>query len=130
MWTVPNRRCGQRRTRVLVVDSFEHCQWLESWLWQHFLPRAADDTLVVLAGRLAPQPQWTADPAWDGLLHVSELEPFSEKQARSLLAAAQIRPELRERVLRFAAGNPLAVLALPTFSLHLGTSDQGNSPAA
>ncbi|MCX4510721.1 ATP-binding protein [Streptomyces sp. NBC_01619] len=94
---------------VLVVDSFEHCQWLESWLWQHFLPRAADDTLVVLAGRLAPQPQWTADPAWDGLLHVTELEPFSEKEARSLLAAAQIRPELRERVLRFAAGNPLAL---------------------
>ncbi len=94
---------------VLVVDSFEHCQWLESWLWQHFLPRAAEDTLVVLAGRLAPQPQWTADPAWAGLLHVTELQPFSEEQARSLLAAAQIRPELRDRVLRFAAGNPLAL---------------------
>ncbi|MEJ8640966.1 hypothetical protein WKI68_04865 [Streptomyces sp. MS1.HAVA.3] len=94
---------------VLVVDSFEHCQWLESWLWHHFLPRAADSTLVVLAGRLAPQPQWTADPAWAGLLHVTELEPFSEAQAQSLLAAAQLRPELRKRVLRFAGGNPLAL---------------------
>ncbi|MEU6217691.1 AAA family ATPase [Streptomyces sp. NPDC047022] len=94
---------------VLVVDSFEHCQWLESWLWHHFLPRAADSTLVVLAGRIAPQPQWTADPAWGGLLHVSELEPFSEDQALSLLAAARIRPELRDRVLRFAGGNPLAL---------------------
>ncbi|WP_221889790.1 ATP-binding protein [Streptomyces sp. WAC06614] len=94
---------------VLFVDSFEHCQWLESWLWHHFLPRAADDTLVVLAGRRAPQPQWTADPAWTGLLHVTELEPFSPEQAHSLLVAAQIRPELRERVLRFAGGNPLAL---------------------
>nr|WSX48432.1 ATP-binding protein [Streptomyces sp. NBC_00974] len=94
---------------VLVVDSFEHCQWLESWLWHHFLPRAADSSLVVLAGRMAPQPQWTADPAWAGLLHVSELEPFSEDQARSLLAAAQLRPELQDRVLRFAGGNPLAL---------------------
>ncbi|MER6075883.1 ATP-binding protein [Streptomyces sp. NPDC001817] len=94
---------------VLVLDSFEYCQWLESWLWQHFLPRAADGALVVLAGRLAPQPQWTADPAWAGLLHVTELEPFSEEQARSLLAAARIRPELRDRVLRFAGGNPLAL---------------------
>ncbi|MET8625863.1 ATP-binding protein [Kitasatospora sp. NPDC004669] len=94
---------------VLFVDSFEHCQWLESWLWHHFLPRAADDALVVLGGRLAPQPQWTADPAWAGLLHVTELEPFSEEQARSLLTTAQIRPELRERVLRFAGGNPLAL---------------------
>ncbi|MFE3323415.1 ATP-binding protein [Streptomyces sp. NPDC059176] len=94
---------------VLVVDSFEHCQWLESWLRHHFLPRAADGSLVVLAGRHAPQPQWTADPAWAGLLHVTELEPFSEEQARSLLAAARIRPELRDRVLRFAGGNPLAL---------------------
>ncbi|MFD8080808.1 AAA family ATPase [Kitasatospora sp. NPDC059722] len=94
---------------VLFVDSFEHCQWLESWLWHHFLPRAADDALVVLAGRLAPQPQWAADPAWSGLLHVTELEPFSEEQARGLLVAARIHPELRDRVLRFAGGNPLAL---------------------
>nr|BEK64468.1 ATP-binding protein [Kitasatospora purpeofusca] len=94
---------------VLFVDSFEHCQWLESWLWQRFLPRAADDTLVVLAGRLAPQPQWTADPAWSGLLRVLELGPFSETQARSLLSTAQVPPQLRERVLRFAGGNPLAL---------------------
>ncbi|GAA1908604.1 AAA family ATPase [Streptantibioticus ferralitis] len=94
---------------VLFVDSFEHCQWLESWLWHHFLPRAADGALIVLGGRLAPQPQWTADPAWAGLLHVTELEPFSEEQARSLLAAARIGPELRDLVLRFAGGNPLAL---------------------
>ncbi|MEV0193887.1 ATP-binding protein [Kitasatospora purpeofusca] len=94
---------------VLFVDSFEHCQWLETWLWQRFLPRAADDTLVVLAGRLAPQPQWTADPAWSGLLRVLELGPFSETQARSLLSTAQVPPQLRERVLRFAGGNPLAL---------------------
>jgi hypothetical protein len=94
---------------VLLVDSFEHCQWLESWLWHRFLPRATDDTLVVLAGRLAPQPQWVADPAWSELLHVTELEPFSEEQAHSLLVAARIRPELQDRVLRFAGGNPLAL---------------------
>ncbi|KJS53971.1 hypothetical protein VM98_22015 [Streptomyces rubellomurinus subsp. indigoferus] len=94
---------------VLFLDSFEHCQWLEGWLWHRFLPRAADGALVVLGGRLAPQPQWTADPAWAGLLHVAELEPFSEEQARTLLATAQIRPEMRELVLRFAGGNPLAL---------------------
>lgn len=94
---------------VLFVDSFEQCQWLESWLWHHFLPRAADGALVVLGGRLAPQPQWSSDPAWAGLLHVTELEPFSPEQARSLLVAARIRPELRDLVLRFAGGNPLAL---------------------
>ncbi|MCM2422827.1 AAA family ATPase [Streptomyces sp. RKAG293] len=94
---------------VLFVDSFEHCQWLETWLWQRFLPRAADDALVVLAGRIPPQPEWTADPAWAQILHVAELGPFSDEEARSLLAAARIRPELREMMLRFAGGNPLAL---------------------
>ncbi|MFI7599150.1 ATP-binding protein [Actinoplanes sp. NPDC049681] len=94
---------------VLFVDSFEHCQWLESWLWQRFLPRAAAGALVVLAGRLPPEAQWAADPGWAGLLDVSELEPFSDEQARTLLTAARIRPELRNRVLRFAGGNPLAL---------------------
>ncbi|MFG1665376.1 AAA family ATPase [Streptomyces sp. Y7] len=109
---------------VLFVDSFEHSQWLESWLWQHFLPRAADGTLVVLGGRLTPQPQWTTDPAWAGLLHVTELQPFSEEQARSLLAAARIRPELRDRVLRFAAGNPLALsLAAAAGSAGCGSEE-------
>ncbi|MEV6596656.1 ATP-binding protein [Actinoplanes sp. NPDC051346] len=94
---------------VLFVDSFEHCQWLESWLWQRFLPRAAAGALVVLAGRVPPQVQWAADPAWAGVLHATELPPFSDEQARSLLTAARIRPELRDRVLRFAGGNPLAL---------------------
>ncbi|MEU6705406.1 ATP-binding protein [Streptomyces wuyuanensis] len=94
---------------VLFVDSFEHCQWLESWLWQHFLPRAADGALAVVAGRVAPRAQWSADPAWAGVLHVSELKPFADEQSRSLLAAARLRPELRDRVLRFAGGNPLAL---------------------
>ncbi|MEV6599940.1 ATP-binding protein [Actinoplanes sp. NPDC051346] len=106
---------------VLFVDSFEHCQWLESWLWQRFLPRAAAGALVVLAGRVPPQAQWVADHAWAGLLHVSELEPFSDEQARGLLAAARIRPELRDRVLGFAGGNPLA-LALATAAAAQGWS--------
>ncbi|MFE5586114.1 ATP-binding protein [Kitasatospora sp. NPDC056531] len=109
---------------VLFVDSFEHCQWLESWLWQQFLPRAADDTLVVLAGRLAPEPQWTADPAWSEVLYVRELEPFSEQQARSLLLATGIPSSLREDVLRFAGGNPLA-LSLAAAAGAAGWSGEG-----
>ncbi len=94
---------------VLFIDSFEHCQWLESRLWQRFLPRAAPGALVVLAGRLAPLPQWTADPAWAGLLQVRELRPLSGGEAEALLEAASVRPERRDAVLRFAGGNPLAL---------------------
>ncbi|MEU3301954.1 MMPL family transporter [Streptomyces sp. NPDC006678] len=38
--------------------------------------------------------------------------------------------ERRPKLLGLVATVVMAVLALPTFSLHLGTSDQGNSPAA
>ncbi|MFD9592591.1 ATP-binding protein [Kitasatospora sp. NPDC059973] len=115
---------------VLLLDSFEHCQWLESWLWQRFLPRAAADTLVVLAGRLAPQPQWAADPAWAGLLHVSELGQFTEEQARSLLTTAQVLPELRERVLRFAGGNPLALSLAAASGMADWTREEVWAPSA
>ncbi|MFI5491439.1 AAA family ATPase [Actinoplanes sp. NPDC051859] len=116
---------------ILFVDSFEHCQWLESWLWQQFLPQAAADTLVVLAGRLPPPASWTADPAWTGLLHVTELAPFSADQARALLVVAQIRPELRDRVLRFAGGNPLALsLAAAAGSAGWSRDDDIWAPSA
>ncbi|MEU6049017.1 ATP-binding protein [Streptomyces xanthochromogenes] len=115
---------------VLFVDSFEHCQWLESWLWHRFLPRAAEDTLVALAGRQAPQPQWTADPAWAGLLYVREIGPFSDAQARSLLEAAQIRPELRERMLHFAGGNPLALSLAAAVGSSGGTDEEAWAPSA
>ncbi|MFH8755164.1 MMPL family transporter [Streptomyces atroolivaceus] len=38
--------------------------------------------------------------------------------------------ERRPRLLGAVAAAVMAVLAVPTFSLHLGTSDQGNNPAA
>ncbi|MEV1177282.1 hypothetical protein [Nonomuraea sp. NPDC049784] len=114
---------------VLFIDSFEHCQWLENWLWQRFLPRAAEGALAVVAGRLAPQPQWTADPAWAGLLLVRELTALSEGEARELLAAASVRPERRGRVLRFAGGNPLA-LTLAAAADATGRTDGDGTPSA
>jgi hypothetical protein len=114
---------------VLLLDSFEHCQWLEGWLWQQFLPRAADGALAVVAGRFAPQPQWMADPAWMGLLAVRELGALSEREARELLAAVAVRPERRDRVLRFAGGNPLA-LTLGAASDAAGSTAADGTPSA
>ncbi|MFJ4696385.1 ATP-binding protein [Streptomyces sp. NPDC088766] len=114
---------------VLFIDSFEHCQWLESWLWQRFLPRAANGALAVVAGRLAPQPQWTADPAWAGLLSVRELGPLDPYEARALLKASSVRPERLEGVLRFAGGNPLA-LTLAAAADSSGRADDNWTPSA
>ncbi|WP_219933870.1 ATP-binding protein [Streptomyces sp. Act143] len=114
---------------VLLLDSFEHCQWLEDWLWQRFLPRAADGALAVVAGRFAPQPQWMADPAWSGLLAVRELDVLSEREALDLLAAAAVRPERLNQVLRFAGGNPLA-LTLGAADAAAGSTSADGTPSA
>ncbi|MEU8611038.1 AAA family ATPase, partial [Actinoplanes sp. NPDC048791] len=72
---------------VLVVDSFEQCQWLEGWLRERFLPRLADGALVVLSGRGRPEVEWSVDPGWAQLLAVFELAPLTAEQAGALLAA-------------------------------------------
>ncbi|MFF5217703.1 AAA family ATPase [Micromonospora sp. NPDC000442] len=119
-----------RPDAVLVVDSFEHCQWLETWLWQRFLPRIADGALVVLAGRQAPAIEWAADPGWAAALHVAELGPLSEEQARRLLAANGVQPENTDALLRFAGGNPLALsLAAAVDSASPGSAQEW-SPSA
>ncbi|BAL93155.1 hypothetical protein AMIS_79350 [Actinoplanes missouriensis 431] len=114
-----------RPDAVLLIDSFEHCQWLETWLWQRFLPRIADGALVVLAGRRTPATEWVSDPGWAGAMHVTELGPFDEGQARELLAISGVSPHSEDAVLRFAGGNPLALaLAAAVDSARPGAAQQ------
>ncbi|MFI9586890.1 AAA family ATPase [Streptomyces sp. NPDC052236] len=46
---------------VLLVDTFEYSQGLEEWLREHFLQQLPYGTVVVIAGRNAPDPHWVAD---------------------------------------------------------------------
>ncbi|MER8223538.1 ATP-binding protein [Streptomyces sp. NPDC094143] len=94
---------------VLLIDTFERCQGLETWLRDHFLPRLPGDTLVVIASRLPPAVQWRADPAWHGLLRTVAMEDLSDKDADALLNARGVRTELRPALLAFAGGHPLAL---------------------
>ncbi|MDG4763225.1 AAA family ATPase [Solwaraspora sp. WMMD406] len=94
---------------VLLVDSFEHCQGLEDWLRDRFLPRLPDTVPVVLAGRDGPGPQWRADPAWRDLLKVVPLRNLPPENAVALLTRRGVPPELHESVLTFAGGHPLAL---------------------
>src|SRR3954453_5096096 len=49
---------------VLLIDTFEQCQPLEAWLRETFLLRLADNAIVVLASRAAPDAEWSLDPGW------------------------------------------------------------------
>lgn len=94
---------------VLVVDSFDMCQWLEGWLRERFLPRLADGALVVLSGRTPPEAEWSVDPGWAQALAVLELPPMTPEQAGALLAARGVGAADVPAVAGFAGGNPLAL---------------------
>ncbi|SPL96372.1 COG2256: ATPase related to the helicase subunit of the Holliday junction resolvase [[Actinomadura] parvosata subsp. kistnae] len=94
---------------VLLVDTFELVQGLEGWLRERFLPGLPTGALVVLAGRMPPDLCWRADPGWAGTLEVLRLGELSREEARELLEAGGVRAGLREPLLSFAGGNPLAL---------------------
>ncbi len=94
---------------VLLVDDVERCPGLQDWLVRHLVPRLPVGTLVVLAGREPPDPAWRADPVWEGVLGVVALGELSEREAVALLVARGVPERMREAVLSFAGGHPLAI---------------------
>jgi hypothetical protein len=94
---------------VLLVDTFERYQDLQGWLRREFLPALPADAVVVLAGRQPPEPSWRADLEWAEALRVIALRNLQPLDAAAFLAARGVPAELRESVLAFAGGHPLAL---------------------
>ncbi len=108
---------------VLLIDSFEHCQPLEPWLRDTFLLRLAEGALVVLASRVAPDPEWSLDPGWAQLLVELAVRPLDAAQSNALLAARGVAEEQRGAIVAFAGGSPLALsLAASVPAAALGAS--------
>ncbi|MEU6783382.1 ATP-binding protein [Nonomuraea angiospora] len=95
---------------VLLVDDFERVQGLEGWLRERFLPRVPVGALVVIAGRNPPDMRWQADPGWAGALEVLPLRDLRAGDAQALMDSSGVPAELREPLLAFAGGHPLALL--------------------
>src|SRR5262249_47592924 len=98
---------------VLVI--VEDAQWLDS---------ASADVLAFLSRRLGAEPVATVFAVRDGVasrfdqlgLDELRLAPLSADDAGALLddVAPGLAPDVRARVLDSAAGNPLALIELPT----------------
>ncbi|MFJ2095450.1 ATP-binding protein [Streptomyces sp. NPDC087901] len=100
---------GAPANAVLLIDAFEHCQGLEVWLRERFLPSLPQQTLVVVAGREGPSPAWTSHLAWGELLAVVPLGDLDRSEAERLLALREVTPTARVQILDFAGGHPLAL---------------------
>jgi GTPase SAR1 family protein len=107
---------------VLLIDNFEHCQALESWLREDFLPQLSEDVLVVIAGRSPPSPSWRTDPSWAGALRVEQLRDLAPSDAAALLLVRGVAPELHESLLQFAGGHPLALTLAAEVAAQAGAT--------
>ncbi|WP_366890271.1 BTAD domain-containing putative transcriptional regulator [Pseudonocardia sp.] len=94
---------------VLMIDAFEWCGDLQGWLRERFLPQLPDGVVVALAGRQPPEPAWRFDPSWSGALLVHGLGDLSVPEADQLLESRGMPDGVRESVLAFAGGHPLAL---------------------
>ncbi|MDH6604838.1 hypothetical protein M2164_000473 [Streptomyces sp. SAI-208] len=94
---------------VLLIDTFEQCQPLEAWLRENFLPRLADHAVVILASRIAPDPEWSLDPGWAQLFTALAVRPLDAAQSHALLAARGVPAEQRGAYVSFAGGSPLTL---------------------
>ncbi|MEE4596024.1 ATP-binding protein [Streptomyces sp. DSM 41524] len=99
----------RKKHTVLLVDSFERCPDMEEWLRGWFLPQVPAGVLVVVAGRLPPDPLWRADLAWSDVLQVLPLGELGPADSAALLSSRGADAALHEPLLRFAAGHPLAL---------------------
>ncbi|MFI6437791.1 AAA family ATPase [Streptomyces sp. NPDC050759] len=100
--------CSEPGT-VLLIDTFEQCQPLETWLRETFLLRLADHAIVMVAGRTAPDAEWSLDPGWAQLFTALPLRALDPAQSHALLAARGVPAEQRGAFVAFAGGSPLAL---------------------
>ncbi|WP_051803937.1 ATP-binding protein [Streptomyces sp. NRRL S-474] len=111
---------------LLLVDAFERFAGLENWLMEEFLPRIPLGTAVIVAGRNAPNPRWTADPGWADVLRSVALREFGPVESARYLQLRGLPRSAQRALLPVVGGNPLA---LSLAAEALGTAARGTSAA-
>ncbi|GAB1515105.1 AAA family ATPase [Actinophytocola sp. KF-1] len=92
---------------VLLIDDAE--PGLEDRLRERFLPALPAGALVVVAGRTPPALTWQADPGWAEVVRVVALGDLEPAEADALLESRGVAGRLRDPLLAFAGGHPLAL---------------------
>ncbi len=95
--------------RVIAVDAFEQLLPLEGWLRDRFLPHLSANTIVILAGRWAPDARWRASAVVTRMLVECGLDALASVEAREYLERRAVPVACREPIQRFARGFPLAL---------------------
>jgi hypothetical protein len=93
---------------VVLLDSYEQMTALDPHLRNELLPTLPDASLVVIAGRGAPDPGWFTG-GWESVTARLDLAAMPPEEASKLLAAHGVSDERVPAIVDWAAGSPLAL---------------------
>ena len=77
---------------LVVLDTYERMTALGGHLRRSVLPDLPDASIVVIAGRGAPDPGWR-EGGWENLTVELELGPLSDDESRALLGSQGVTDE-------------------------------------
>jgi hypothetical protein len=94
---------------LVMFDTYERMTAAGAYLRQRLLPSLPERSLVILAGRSAPEPEWFQG-GWERLTVEYELKPMADDDALHLLRERGIEDEgLARELVDWSAGSPLAL---------------------
>ncbi len=106
---------------LVMFDTWERMTAAGTFLRSRLLPSLPDRSLVILAGRTAPEPEWFQG-GWEQVTVEYELRPLARAEALSLLEARGIEDqELQGELFAWSRGSPLA-LTLAADAVQAGGS--------
>jgi AAA ATPase domain len=93
---------------LVLLDSYERMAALDSYLRQDLLPELPDRSLVLIAGRGAPDSGWFTG-GWEAVTTRIDLVGLPPSEACDLLAARGLTDHRVTTIIDWAAGSPLAL---------------------
>jgi hypothetical protein len=116
----------ERERPVVLIDTYEQMSALDGYLRRGLLPSLPARSVIVIAGRGAPDPGWFAG-GWEEVSTELELGRLADDEALRLLAGRGLADDRAPAVVDWADGSPLALaLAADTAAAdRLWTPAQG-----
>ena len=102
------RAVAEDAAPVILLDSYEKMTALDSWLRRDLLLSLPDETVIVTAGRGAPNAGWFQG-GWESVTARIDLAAMPPDEARKLLAAYGVADSRVAAIIDWAAGSPLAL---------------------
>ena len=100
---------AQQERPLIVFDTYERMSAMSGWLRQRLLPSLPERSLVVIAGRRKPDPEWFQG-GWEQMVAELPVGPFASDEARELGRQRGVDDqETLDALLEWAEGSPLAL---------------------